>query len=520
MKRDMVRTGVTILFTIALFATLFCGCDAINDVPPFIQNVTPTKGTAGTQVTITGSDFGFVPGDNTVRFNGKAGLIISANPYEIQVLVPQSAGTGKVTVQTEAGTTEGPEFKYLDPHTITSVEPLAGTAGAEVTITGENFDDLPGGTTVRFNGTVANVKSLTTTQIVVLVPETAGSGKITVKTAAGTIDGPVFEYIYSSVVTTYAGDGTQGFANGPALEAKFNFPSGLVFDQSDNLYVCDRDINLIRRVDVNTGLVSTHAGSGSSTSTDGNGSSASFARPDGITIDVEGNLLVTEFLSGNIRKVTPGLDVITLAGNGISGYANGIGSAAQFNAPYGIVINAQGIIFVGDVGNTRIRRVTPEGDASTLAGNNDIDHTDGTGAAASFKSPYGLVVDQIGDIVITDGNVLRKVTLEGVVTTIAGSDAGGFTNGPLESAEFKGMRGITRWRNDSFIIADMENNVIRMITPSGTVITIAGDGTAGYQNGNGPAAKFNGPYSIAVNSKNEIFVGERDNHVIRKLVLK
>ncbi|MGE0587589.1 MAG: IPT/TIG domain-containing protein [Cyclobacteriaceae bacterium] len=520
MKRDLVRTGVTILFSIALFTTLFCGCDAINDVPPFIQNVTPTKGTAGTQVTITGSDFGFVPGDNTVRFNGKVGLIISANPYEIQVLVPQSAGTGKVTVQTEAGTTEGPEFKYLDPHTITSVEPSAGPAGAEVVITGENFDDLPGGTTVRFNGTVANVKSLTTTEIVVLVPETAGTGKVTVKTAAGTIDGPIFEYIYSAVVTTYAGDGTLGFANGPALEAKFNFPSGLVFDQTDNLYICDRDINLIRKLDVNTGLVSTHAGSGSSASSDGNGLSASFARPDGITIDAEGNLIVTEFLSGNIRKVTPDQAVTTIAGNGISGFAEGVGSAAQFNAPYGIAINAQGIVFVGDVGNNRIRRVTPEGEVSTLAGNNDVDHVDGTGAAASFKTPYGLVVDQIGNIIVTDGNVLRKVTLEGVVTTIAGTEAGGFTNGPLESAEFKGMRGIARWRSDSFIIADTENNAIRMITPSGTVITIAGDGTAGLQNGNGPTARFNGPYSIAVNSKNEIFVGERNNYVIRKLVLK
>ena len=514
--KSVIRVGLTIVCIVAIFNSCL---DAVNDIPPFIQSISPTVGTANTQVTIKGTDFEISPTANTVKFNGKTAIIVSGNPFELVVLVPENAGTGKVSVTTSSGTTEGPEFKYLNALTIASVDPLSGRAGDQVTITGENFDDLPGGTIVRFNGSAANVISLTTTQVVVSVPEGAGTGKITVRTGAGVVEGPAFEYLFSAVVSTYAGDGTAGFANGNALEARFNLPTDMVFDQSNNLYVCDSQNNLIRLVTPEA-VVSTFAGSGSLASVDGNGIAAQFARPNFITVNVDGNLFVTESFSGNIRKIAADAEVTTLAGSGSNGYSDGTGTGASFNTPAGLVINPQGLFFVGDQGNTRVRQMTSIGEVSTLAGNSTPAYTDGTGTGASFMSPYGLAVDNVGEIIVADLNKIRRVNLDGVVTTFTGKETAGWIDGTLETAEFNGLRGVARWKNDFIIVADGGNHVIRMITPAGTVITIAGDGTSGYVNGNGHEAKFNFPNGISVNSRNEIFVADRLNHVIRKIVLK
>ncbi len=522
MQRDLMTSVFSIISLTLLFSTSFSGCGSINDVPPFILSITPTIGTANTQVTIVGSDFAISPSGNTVRFNGKVATIVSGNPFELIVLVPDAAGTGKVSVSTSAGTSEGPEFKYLNTHSIASVEPLSGRFGEEVTITGEDFDDFPGGTIVRFNGSVANVKSLTKTQVVVLVPEGAGTGKITVRTGAGVIDGPIFEYIFTATVSTYAGDGTMGFANGTLLESRFNIPSGLAFDQGDNLFICDRDNNTIRKISPD-GTVSTIAGSGTPASVDGNGLQASFARPNGAAVDGEGNIFITEISSSNVRKITQediNFVVSTFAGTGLNEFADGSGTSAAFSTPSGVAINAQGQIFLSDLGNTRIRQLTPEAVVTTLAGNDTQAYVDGTGAGASFMGPQGVVVNVIGDLLVTDVHKIRKVTLDGVVTTYSGSETPGFTDGILTTARFNGARGIAKLKNEQIIVADTDNHAIRLITLAGTVITIAGDGTPGYVNGDGEESKFNQPIGLAVNSKNEIFISDRLNHAIRKIILK
>jgi len=472
-----------------------------------------------TQVTIKGTDFEIEPLANKVKFNGVSALIVSANPYEIVTFVPENAGTGKITVTTSGGTAEGPEFRYLNPFTIESVEPLSGPSGTEVTITGQDFDPLPGGTVVRFNGVVASVKSLTSTKVVVTVPVGVGTGKITVRTAAGVVDGPVFEYIYSATVSTYAGDGSAGFGNGPALEAKFNLPTGIIFDANGNLFVCDRDNNLIRKI-AGDGTVSTFAGTGSLGSVDGNGLGAQLFRPNQIILTPENNFLVTEAGSGNIRQVTLDAEVTTIMGSGSNGYADGNGINASFDTPAGLVRNAIGNFFLCDGGNFRIRQISPEKEVTTLAGNGIAARTDGIGSSASFVAPFGIVVDAIGNLVVSDGNTLRKVTLDGEVTTYAGAEAPGMVDGSLEAARFKNLRGMAKWKNDFLIIADSENHAIRMITPSGAVITIAGNGTSGLVNGTGPESRFNLPSAIAVNSKDEVFVADRLNSVIRKIVLK
>ena len=222
----------------------------------------------------------------------------------------------------------------------------------------------------------------------------------------------------------------------------------------------------------------------------------------------------------NIRKIAADAEVTTLAGSGSNGYSDGTGTGASFNTPAGLVINPQGLFFVGDQGNTRVRQMTSIGEVSTLAGNSTPAYTDGTGTGASFMSPYGLAVDNVGEIIVADLNKIRRVNLDGVVTTFTGKETAGWIDGTLETAEFNGLRGVARWKNDFIIAADAGNHVIRMITPAGTVITIAGDGTSGYVNGNGHEAKFNFPNGISVNSRNEIFVADRLNHVIRKIVLK
>lgn len=516
MKRIILSAGIVVAIGSVFLTSCF---NAVNDVPPFIQSISPTIGTANTQVTIKGTDFEISPNDNTVRFNGKPAVIVSGSPFDLVVLVPQGAGTGKVTVTTGVGTAEGPEFKYLNPLTIESVEPLVGRFGEEITITGTEFDDFPGGTIVRFNGTAANVVSLTTTQVIVKVPEGAGTGRITLRTGAGIVEGPIFEYLFTATVSTYAGDGTPGFANSTLLESKFNLPSGLAFNSSDNLLICDRNNNLIRLIEQD-GTVSTFAGTGSPSSIDGTALGASFASPNFIATVATGDAYVTEALSGNLRKISLDAEVITIAGSGINGYAEGVGTAAAFNSPAGLVINAQSQLFLCDQGNTRIRQVTTEAAVTTLAGNSNSTQVNGTGSAASFLNPFGIVVDAIGDLLVTDGNNIRKVTLEGVVTTFTGKETPGWVDGTIETAEFNGPRGMAKWKNEAILIADTDNHAIRMITSAGTVITVAGDGTPGYLNGNGLEAKLNSPNAIAVNSKFEIFVADRLNHVIRKIVLK
>ena len=234
---------------------------------------------------------------------------------------------------------------------------------------------------------------------------------------------------------------------------------------------------------------------GGSGYSDGIESAARFSLPSGIAVDSAGNVYVADYENSTIRKITPGGVVSTLAGlAGFAGSADGTGSAAQFSHPSGVAVDSAGNVYVADTGNHTIRKVTPAGVVTTLAGNAFIisdgfprgGYADGTGSAARFNYPTGVAVDSAGNLYVADGNnTIRKVTPAGVVTTLAGLAGGvGSEDGTGIGARFNLPHGVAADSTSNVYVADTENHIIRKVTPAGVVTTLAGvAGSAGSADG-------------------------------------
>jgi len=325
--------------------------------------------------------------------------------------------------------------------------------------------------------------------------------------------------IAPSGVYTFAGSGTSGYANGTGSAASFSYPADIVVDSTGDLYVVDNGNSRIRKIS-STGIVTTIAGSGSFNSVDGTGLAASFGYPLGIAIDTSKNLYVVDSHTNKIRKITPTGIVTTIAGSGSAGFTDGTGASASFHNPLGIAVDSIGNIFVADSSNNCIRKITPEKVVTTFAGSGVAGSTDGTGTAATFYSPFGIAIDVNNTLYVTDtGNQkIRKISSLGIVTTLAGSGTQGSIDGPSATASFYNPLGIKIDIFGNVYIVDMYNNKIRKITPDGIVSTIAGTGTQGSDDGPRNTASFYWPGGIAINSSGDIFVADTYNHKIRKIV--
>jgi hypothetical protein len=207
-------------------------------------------------------------------------------------------------------------------------------------------------------------------------------------------------------------------------------------DGAGNVYVADQDNHTIRKI-TPAGVVSTLAGSAGVTgSTDGTGAAARFSGTAGVAVDGAGNVYAAEFVNSTVRKITAAGVVTTLAGTaGVTGSADGTGAAARFNTPFGVATDSAGNVYVADTINHTIRKITPAGVVSTLAGTAGVTgSTDGTGAAARFNSPGGVAVDGAGNVYVADGSnhTIRKITSAGVVSTVVGvAGQPGFVPGAL-----------------------------------------------------------------------------------------
>ncbi|MDR1850346.1 MAG: immunity 26 domain-containing protein, partial [Zoogloeaceae bacterium] len=305
---------------------------------------------------------------------------------------------------------------------------------------------------------------------------------------------------------------------------RFYSPFGIAIDATGNLYVADMQNDSIRKVTPN-GEVSTLAG-GEKGFADGQGRAARFSSPFGIAIDATGNLYVADRSNHRIRKVTPDGEVSTLAGGGDEGggCVDGEGSVARFEYPSDIAIDAAGNLYVADHDNNRIRKITPKGEVSTLAGGGPTGcdsgaYADGQGSAARFNAPSGIAIDAAGNLYVTDEDNcrIRKVTPDGEVSTIAGSDWRGFADGEGSAARFYKPCGITADAAGNLYVVDLYNNRIRKVTPDGKVSTLAGSGEKGFADGEGSVARFKLPDSIAVDAAGNLYVTDTQNHRIRKI---
>jgi sugar lactone lactonase YvrE len=302
----------------------------------------------------------------------------------------------------------------------------------------------------------------------------------------------------AGVVTTLAGlAGVPGSADGTNSAARFNDPTGVALDSAGNLYVADTYNDTIRKV-TPAGVVTTPAGLavGNPGSADGTGSAARFYNPIGVAVDSAGKLYVADMLNQTIRKVTPAGGVTTLAGKaGHPGFVNGAGTNAEFNYPFGVAVDTNGNVYVGDQSNNAIRKVTPAGGVTNLA--------------EGFNDPTGVAVDSGGNVYVADSgnNAIQKVTPAGEVTTVA--------------TGFNFPSGVAVDSAGNLYVADTYNDTIRKVTPVGTtwvVTTLAGlAGVPGSADGTNSAARFNQPWAVAVDTNGNVYVGDGGNWTIRKL---
>jgi sugar lactone lactonase YvrE len=291
-------------------------------------------------------------------------------------------------------------------------------------------------------------------------------------------------------------------------------------DGSGNLYISEYGGHRIRKI-TPAGVVSTLAGSGNAAYADGSGISASFNEPQGLDVDASGNVYVVEANNNRIRKITPAGVVTTLAGSSIGGSADGTGVGATFNRPFDLIRDGSGNLYVSDCGSHKIRKITPAGVVTTIAGSGLPGSTDGIGTAASFNFPRGMVFDSSGNLYVADvwSHKIRKITPAGVVSTFAGSGVKSSVDGIGTAATFNEPSGLAIDSAGNFYVGETVGQKIRKITPSGEVTTLAGAGTVGSTDGTGAAAKFNGPYGLLVDADGNLIVADTENHKIRKVTI-
>ena len=378
-------------------------------------------------------------------------------------------------------------------------------------------------------------------------------------------------YSHSIYVVTATGTqfvlagGASGSTDGSGSSARFNTPAGVALAPDGYLYVADSGNHTIRKVSP-YGMVITFAGTaGSSGSADGTGASARFRNPRGITVDALGNVYVADTGNHMVRKISPSGVVTSLAGYVANiGSADGKGVAAQFNGPKGIAVDASGTLFVTDTGNGTVRRITPAGVVTTLAGKaGAINISDGTGSNARLWTPDGIVIGGASVLYVTDYTAqnIRKVTTSGVVTTLAGSplsssaqtvavhssgdmvvvdsaqhtvtristnktavsvygelNVSGSADGSGSKARFNFPSSAAFDASGNIYVADGGNHTIRKINPAGVVTTLAGSsGMAGAANGTGVAARFNSPLGIVADSAANLYVSDQASNTIRKI---
>lgn len=305
------------------------------------------------------------------------------------------------------------------------------------------------------------------------------------------------------------------------MAASFDGPFGVAVDSNRSIYVADVYNHRIRKISP-SGDVSTLAGSGLADFADGVGVAASFKYPAGVAVDSNGSIYVADHQNHRIRKISQSGNVTTLAGNGTNAYADGVGLAASFFSPMGLTVDSNGYIYVADTYNLRIRKISPSGNVSTFAGSGLAAFADGVGVAASFQYPNGVAVDSHGSIYIadTDNNRIRKISPSGNVTTLAGSGSAAFADAVGSTASFRSPTGVAVDSSNGFVfVTDYWNHRIRKISSEGNVTTLAGSGSAAFADGVGFAASFKRPTGVAVDSTGTIYVADFGNNRMRKILV-
>ena len=325
-------------------------------------------------------------------------------------------------------------------------------------------------------------------------------------------------------ITTVAGS-TSGFGGdgGPALSAQLGLPVEIAVDLAGNIFIADRGNYRVRQVNA-ARIMTTVAGRGD----DGvPASSAQLNSAIFLSADGAGNLFITDADSQRVRKVTPGGIIVTVAGDGAAGFAGdgGPATAAHLKYPEAAAVDSAGNLFIADSRNQRIRKVTQNGIITTIAGNGTqgLRGDGGPATSAQLNYPWSVAVDSAGNVFVADSNnnAIRKIDINGIISTLAGNGSRGFSGdgGPATSAQLASPYGLAVDAADNLFISDSGNNCVRKVTPDGTINTIAGNGLAGSGGDGGPAtsAQLSFPNNLTVDQAGNVFVADTGNERIRKI---
>jgi kumamolisin len=460
-------------------------------------------------------------------------IVSGSNGYNAQVGYDLATGVGAPLALALTHTTLGSSalIGILAPSAMDSIMP-GQTATFSVAVTGSSatyrwqrkpvgsttWSDLTDGGAYSGSGsatlTVANATTAMSGDQFQCVITLAGNVVITSTPAVLVAEAPM-------TVSTLAGStGVTGLQNGTGTGAEFYYPSGISLDSSGNLYIADFSNNQIRKVTPG-GVVSTPYGSvsGASGNTNSSGNNARFNTPNGVATDGSGNIFVADSGNNLIRKITT------------AGVVSSYGTGGQFNVPEGVAVDSSGNVYVADTDNDTIRKITTSGAVSTIGGQKGIaGYADGASAQSLFTLPSGVAVDRSSNVYVADfGNsVIRKITPAGVVSTLAGqATVSGYLDGPGGSALFNGPTGLVVDSSNNIYVTDClippqgsnaaGNDLIRKVTSAGVVSTLAGSaGNAGYANGTGTAAQFYSVQALALNaSTGAFYFADTYNQLIR-----